>query len=59
MHLTQKIGLVGIVFVFLISTLLYFSGYFTPFLFVSIIPFLMLILIGYSITNSKKKKLDN
>jgi len=56
LHLTQKIGLAGIVFVSLIAIAFYFGGYFSPFIFAGAIPFCVLILIGYSIRNAKKQK---
>jgi hypothetical protein len=53
-HLTQKIGLAGIAFVSLIALVFYLGGYFSPFIFAATIPFCVLILIGYSINNSRK-----
>jgi len=56
LHLTQKIGLVGIGFVSLIAIVFYLGDYFTPFIFAFFIPFCVLILIGYSIKTSKQQK---
>jgi len=56
LHITQKIGLIGIGFVSLIALIFYLGSYFTPFIFTFYIPFCVLILIGYSIKNSRKQK---
>jgi len=55
LHLTQKIGLGGIGFILLISIVFYLGDYFSPFIIAFTIPFCVLILIGYSINNSKKR----
>jgi hypothetical protein len=55
LHLAQKIGIGGICFVLLISLVFYLGDYFSPFLLAFLIPFCVLILIGYSINNSKKR----
>tara|TARA_B100000809_G_scaffold196653_1_gene196170 strand:- start:11702 stop:11884 length:183 start_codon:yes stop_codon:yes gene_type:complete len=56
LHLTQKIGLAGISFVFIIAFVFYIGGYFSPFVFAFAIPFCVLILIGCSIKTSKQQK---
>jgi hypothetical protein len=56
LHLTQKIGLGGIGFVSLIAFVFYLGGHFSPFVLALWIPFCVLILIGYSIKNSRQKK---
>jgi len=56
LHLAQKIGLGGIAFFTVIALVIYFGGYFSPFIFTAYIPFCVLILIGYSINNSKKRR---
>ena len=58
LHLIQKIGLGGIMFIFLISFVFYLGDYFSPFILAFTIPFCVLILIGYSINNAKKR-IDN
>jgi len=55
LHITQKIGLGGIAFILFISFVFYLGNYFSPFILAFTIPFCVLILIGYSINNSKKE----
>ena len=55
LHLTQKIGLAGIAFILMVSLVFYLGDYFSPFILAFTIPFCVLILIGYSINNSKKR----
>lgn len=56
LHLTQKVGLGGIGFIFLVSVIFYLLGHFSPYVIAFTIPFCVLILIGYSINNSKRGK---
>jgi hypothetical protein len=56
LHLIQKIGLAGLGVVSLIALVFYFGGHFSPFILALWIPFSVLILIGYSIQNSRKQK---
>jgi CHASE2 domain-containing sensor protein len=56
LHLIQKIGLIGFGFVSLIALVFNLGGHFSPFIFALLIPFSVLILIGYSIQTAKKQK---
>jgi hypothetical protein len=55
-NLPQKIGLVGIVFILVISLVFYLGDFFSPYILAFTIPFCVLILIGYSINNAKRRK---
>jgi|GEM_PF-2708191 len=54
LHLAQKIGLGGIAFFSVLALVFYLGDFFSPFIFTAYIPFCVLILLGYSINNSKK-----
>jgi len=56
LNLAQKIGVGGIAFVLLVGLVFYLGGYFSPFIFAFTIPCWVLILIGYSVQNSRKQK---
>ena len=56
LNLAQKIGVGGILFVFLISLIMYLVDSFSGYIFTGIIPFSVLILIGYSVRNSNNQK---
>jgi hypothetical protein len=56
LHLAQKIGIAGIAFVSIIAFVFYLGDFFSPFIFAFFIPFSVLILIGYSIKSSIKRK---
>lgn len=56
LNLAQKIGLAGILFVFIVASVFYIGNYFSPFIFAATIPFCVLTLIGYSVKSSNKQK---
>jgi hypothetical protein len=56
LNLAQKIGLGGISFVLIVAFVFYLGNYFSGYIFTGIIPFSVLILIGYSVQNSNKQK---
>jgi uncharacterized membrane protein YadS len=56
LHLLQKVGLIGISGILVISLVFYLMGHFSVYVLTLLMPLMVAILIGYSINNSKKRK---
>jgi len=56
LHLLQKIGLIGVGVVLLLCLSLYLFGSFSVYGFTLLMPFMVLLLIGYSVNNSRREK---
>lgn len=56
LNLAQKIGIGGVIFILILAFVFYLGDYFSVYILTGLIPFTVIILIGYSVRNSKNQK---